>query len=575
MTDCTEASLRSAVTDGGTIIFACDGTIILSNTVVITTNTLLDASSHKITLQGSGVRLFQVSQDVAFSLANLMITGTGIQNAGGFVNATNCVFSGNAAARGGAIENGNGEVCLSACVFTHNFSSGWGGALDNWGTLTADLCTFVGNSTAGTDGLPSNWYGGPGGSGGDAAGGAICNLGTLAISRSMFTNNFVAGGTGADGFVGHHGDPGMDGGNGGVGGAGGNANGGALYNAGTARVINSTFAFNSGAGGNGGAGGAGGPNYGGPGTGGIGGGGGTGGMGIGTLLNVGHLQIINCTFAFNSGSPGNGGAGGDGGSGNLGGSGGQGGNGGSGIGALYDYQSSSCRITNCTLAANSGRSGTGGSGGAAGYTEYPYGDYGGSPGLPGSAGSSCGAIGTTGSALANTILTANMPGGNGAGAIIDLGHNLSSDATCAFTNVGSMNNINPKLGPLADYGGPTLTMALLSGSPAIDAGSIAAATVTDQRGVPRPQGPGVDIGAFEYLYTPVFIDVTIDNSTNCQMRLTGLTPNPSITLQASTNLLDWLDVSNFEAGVNGAFQCIEPISGAAPMRFYRLKSASP
>ncbi len=44
--------------------------------------------------------------------------------------------------------------------------------------------------------------------------------------------------------------------------------------------------------------------------------------------------------------------------------------------------------------------------------------------------------------------------------------------------------IDPLLGPLADNGGPTLTIALLSGSPAIDAGVSVLDVTTDQRGVP-------------------------------------------------------------------------------------------
>ena len=55
------------------------------------------------------------------------------------------------------------------------------------------------------------------------------------------------------------------------------------------------------------------------------------------------------------------------------------------------------------------------------------------------------------------------------------------------------------LGVLATNGGPTATMSLLSGSPAIDAGTTTGAPSTDQRGLPRPGpgNPGVDIGAFE------------------------------------------------------------------------------
>jgi CSLREA domain-containing protein len=57
--------------------------------------------------------------------------------------------------------------------------------------------------------------------------------------------------------------------------------------------------------------------------------------------------------------------------------------------------------------------------------------------------------------------------------------------------------IDPKLGPLADNGGPTRTHALLLGSPAIDAASTPACPTTDQRGVLRPQGAACDIGSYE------------------------------------------------------------------------------
>jgi hypothetical protein len=59
--------------------------------------------------------------------------------------------------------------------------------------------------------------------------------------------------------------------------------------------------------------------------------------------------------------------------------------------------------------------------------------------------------------------------------------------------------IDPLLGPLLDNGGPTLTHALLSGSPAIHAGNNAYATDWDQRGpgYPRIVNGIIDIGAFE------------------------------------------------------------------------------
>jgi hypothetical protein len=91
--------------------------------------------------------------------------------------------------------------------------------------------------------------------------------------------------------------------------------------------------------------------------------------------------------------------------------------------------------------------------------------------------------------------------GNGAlnawGTITDDGFNMSSDGSCAFASGSSFNFTDPKLDELANYGGPTLTMALLPQSPAIDFGTTVGAPSIDQRGMSRPFGDGVDMGAFE------------------------------------------------------------------------------
>jgi hypothetical protein len=105
--------------------------------------------------------------------------------------------------------------------------------------------------------------------------------------------------------------------------------------------------------------------------------------------------------------------------------------------------------------------------------------------------------------LINTLLATNNPGGNFAGVMADGGNNLSSDASCAFTAEGSLNLTDPKLAPLDNYGGSTVTYLLLGGSPAIDGGKLAAAPPVDQRGHSRPFGSAPDIGAFES--SPPFI----------------------------------------------------------------------
>jgi hypothetical protein len=55
------------------------------------------------------------------------------------------------------------------------------------------------------------------------------------------------------------------------------------------------------------------------------------------------------------------------------------------------------------------------------------------------------------------------------------------------------------LGSLDANGGPTMTIPLMAGSPAIDAGNDLANRTTDQRGLgyPRIAGANPDIGAFE------------------------------------------------------------------------------
>ena len=135
-------------------------------------------------------------------------------------------------------------------------------------------------------------------------------------------------------------------------------------------------------------------------------------------------------------------------------------------------------VTNSTLSGNS-------------VTDLDYGRGGGIANVNGGS-----------ATLKNTIVANSPSGGNCYGTYINGGYNLDSDGSCGF---GTTNNslsgtwdtpLDPKLGALADNGGPTLTHALLAGSPAIDKGNSFGAT-TDQRGVARPQGAASDIGAFE------------------------------------------------------------------------------
>jgi hypothetical protein len=86
--------------------------------------------------------------------------------------------------------------------------------------------------------------------------------------------------------------------------------------------------------------------------------------------------------------------------------------------------------------------------------------------------------------------------GGAAATITSGGSNVINDGRATPNGTTDQSNTNALLGPLADNGGPTLTHALLAGSPAIDA-AVGVCPATDQRGVARPQGDGCDAGAFE------------------------------------------------------------------------------
>ena len=111
--------------------------------------------------------------------------------------------------------------------------------------------------------------------------------------------------------------------------------------------------------------------------------------------------------------------------------------------------------------------------------------------------------------IGNTIMAENTvttSGPDALGTFASQGNNLigETDGSSGWVSSDLTGTIamplDPLLAPLGNYGGPTQTMALLPGSPAIDAGSnalIPAGVTTDQRGCPRIINSVVDIGAFE------------------------------------------------------------------------------
>ena len=79
--------------------------------------------------------------------------------------------------------------------------------------------------------------------------------------------------------------------------------------------------------------------------------------------------------------------------------------------------------------------------------------------------------------------------------------------TYSVTDLAGTGNTqaDPVLGALGANGGSTRTCALGSGSSALNSGTSTGAPATDQRGIARPQGSGVDMGAYEAVPTPTAI----------------------------------------------------------------------
>jgi hypothetical protein len=140
--------------------------------------------------------------------------------------------------------------------------------------------------------------------------------------------------------------------------------------------------------------------------------------------------------------------------------------------------------------------------------------------------------------MGNTLVAGNTIAAGGAaanqikGAVTSLGYNLIGPApTMTLTGVTTGNQLNvanPLLDPdgLSSNGGPTRTIALVIGSPAIDKGKLLGGVTTDQRGRARPfdnttvanatGGDGSDIGAFELISTDPLLSLRqiTDISTN-------------------------------------------------------------
>ncbi len=544
VTTCNASDLIAAINtangasaaDTITLLAGCTYSFSAANNYWYGPNALPPISST-ITIEGNGavlqntnttrLRFFYVGADAA----STRTPGYNTPGAG-WLTLRNLTLLGGLAKGGDAPGGGGG--------------AGMGGAIFNQGTLMLEEVTLRGNTArggnAGTQqrssggGMGSNgnsyWGGGFGGAvtpagsvggtgngggggfkptdngGSPNGGGTPDGLGGRAnINTGYSSPGNGSGGAGAGsgmtysgGGFGGGGAADYDGGGGGVGGGGGD--GGGLYCSGGG----GGFGGGGGGSGYGGAGGFGGgagpglgngsgdPGFGGgaarnPNAGGSGGGG--AGMGGAIFNHGGVLTIINSTLAGNLAAGGVSAAA----------------YGGSGFGGALFNLNGNVTIANSTLANNtvgagSGYSGNGSANGGALYNlRYTLNS----------------SIPNAGVTISNSIL-ANTSGGNdlinnrpanlvpasGGGAntgaapvsfsapnLIELRADQGGATSSGTTPLTS----EPVLGALRDNGGPAWTMALMPGSPAIDAGN--ACLSADQRGVARPQIAACDIGAFE------------------------------------------------------------------------------
>ena len=476
--DSGAGSLRQAILDavsGDTIDFSLP----TPSTLALTSAELLINKSLTITGPGGGqltverstaggipdFRIFHFSgvSDITISGLSVGNGSTGaadggamLNDSGGTVVITDCVFGENATGNGagGCLYN-TGTMTIANSTLSGNRVTGGGngGVIDNEGNLDLTNCSLDSNSTT------------------SGNGGAVYNAGSMSLTGCDVSLNLAtSGGNGAgiynsgdititDSVLAQN-----------VGG-----NGGALYADGTSTITNTTFIGNSTVGGGNG----------------------------GAIYGIDLTDLTNCTLSnnwttdggngggiyalgtvnvANSTLNGNSAAGGDG-------------------GGNYS-DDGTVSVINCTVSANF-TAGGGDGGGIA------------SPFVPISIKNTIVALNTadgTGPDVVGDFTSQgfNLIGQSDGSTGFTNGVNGDQAGTTASP-------LDPLLGPLQDNGGPTFTQALLFGSPAIDQGAAATGPatdpstgdpiITDQRGMTRPVdfpnivnatgGNGSDIGAFE------------------------------------------------------------------------------
>ncbi|MBE0540268.1 MAG: hypothetical protein IH623_02680 [Verrucomicrobia bacterium] len=629
LADNVAGSFRQTIADSmpaDSIVFDVSGTITLTNGElgIFKDITVIGPGASALAISGAGAtRIFNINSNINVSISGLTlcngrtpdgVAGTVTNDGGnsapggavftvGSLTLMNCVITANQTGKGGDGFSPPIPPYPPHTPPTSGGSSGNGGAIYNSGTLCVSNCVIADNATGRGGARAHNdtyWSG----SGTAGSGGGIYNVGTLILYNSVVSSCT----TGTADWSGAPGGGIWNGGscfathciisnNATAGGSSQGGDGGGVFSKGLLALTNCTVSgnwcgnggspsdcFPPGAGCGGGSGGAGGGIFtancvligctitgnraGGGGMGGFsyvppysGGQGGNGGNGGGVHMGGMFAFLTNCTIVGNFC-----GAGGDGGF-AMAGIQGMGGNGGHGGGIVGPALTQA--VVACTIVANT--VGGGGGGSAVGAVGFGGGVY---------TWDAYGSAGRPGGFLNNLIAMNNGP--DLYGAFRSLGCNLIgiTNGCSGFTAPGdlvgsSVSALDPRIAPLADNGAPTLSVALLPGSPAIEAGSLVGGPATDQRGVARPQGAVTDIGAYEFEFTPQIISAKFQPPSAFWLNFCG-SPNHNYALQTSTNLLDWSNLTNFCTGANGLCEFTCPDAGDSNKRFFRTKAlASP